>query len=66
MDFNRADWTSFERQVGELGMLMTALGLTETHVAEIFEPGRFTVRAPRFDSRHSFGSSHQLRFQQRS
>ena len=40
-----------EKQVGELGMLMTALGQTETHVAEIFGPGRFTVRARRFDLR---------------
>ena len=36
MDVVRADWTSFERQVGELGMLITALGQTETRVAEIF------------------------------
>ena len=40
-----------EKQVGELGMLMTALGQTETHVAEIFGPGQFTVRARRFDLR---------------
>ena len=51
MDVDRADWTSFERQVGELGMLMTALGQTETRVAEFLEPGRFTVRARRFDLR---------------
>ena len=37
--------------LGELGILMTALGQTETHVAEIFGPGRFTVRARRFDLR---------------
>ena len=36
-----------EKQVEELGMLMAALGQTETHVAEIFSPGRFTVRARR-------------------
>ena len=42
-----------ERQVGELSMLMGALGQTETHVAEIFCPGRFTVRATRFDLRPS-------------
>ena len=40
-----------EKQVGELGMLMTALGQTETHVAEISAPGRFTVGARRFDLR---------------
>ena len=40
-----------EKQVEELGMLMTALGQTETHVAEIFSPGRFTVRARCFDLR---------------
>ena len=40
-----------ERQVEELGKLMTALGQTETHVAEIFGPRRFTVRARRFDLR---------------
>ena len=32
-------------------MLMAPLGQTETHVAEIFCPGRFTVRARRFDLR---------------
>ena len=40
-----------EKQVEELGMLMTALCQTETHVAEIFSPGRFTVRARCFDLR---------------
>ena len=34
-------------------MLMTALGQTETHVAKIFGPGWFTVRARRFDLRPS-------------
>ena len=29
-----------ERQVGELSMLMAALGQTETHAARIFCPGR--------------------------
>ena len=29
MDVDRADWTSFDREVGELGMLMTVLGQTE-------------------------------------
>ena len=53
LDVDRPDKTSFERQVEELGMLMTALGQPETHVAEIFERGRFTVRAPRFDLRPS-------------
>ena len=32
-------------------MLMTAVGQTETDVAEIFSLGRFTVRARRFDLR---------------
>ena len=45
-----------EKQVGELGMLMPALGQTETHVAGILGPGRFTVRARRFDLRHCHGS----------
>ena len=34
-----------------LGMLMNALGQIETHAAEIFVPGRFTVRARCFDLR---------------
>ena len=38
-----------EEQVGELGMLMSAPRQNETHVAEIFSPGRFTVRARRLD-----------------
>ena len=37
--------------MGELGMLMTALGQTETLEAEFLEPGRFTARARRFDLR---------------
>ena len=40
-----------ERQFGELSVLVAALGQTETHVAEIFRPGRFTVRARRLDFR---------------
>ena len=40
-----------EEQVGEHGMVMNAPGQIETHVAEIFGPGRFTVRARRFDLR---------------
>ena len=51
VDVEKADWALFERQVGELGLLMTALGQAETHVAEIFGLGRFSVRARRFDSR---------------
>ena len=49
MVVDRADWTSFERQVGEMGMLMAASCQTETRAAECLEPERFTVRAPRFD-----------------
>ena len=47
----RLTWTSrlcLRSRCGELGILMTALGQTETHVAEIFSPGRSTVRARRF------------------
>ena len=51
MDVDKADWAVFERHVEDLGTLMTALGLTETHVAEISGAGRFTVRAHRFDLR---------------
>ena len=49
MGVDRADCTSCERQLGELGMLMSELGQTETHLAEFLEPERFTVRASRFD-----------------
>ena len=37
-----------EKQAGELGMLVAALGQTVSHVAEIFGLGRFTVRTRRF------------------
>ena len=49
-------------------MLMAALGQTETHEAEIFCPGRFAVRARRFDlrARHCDGPSYRVRFQQGS
>ena len=42
---------SLERQLEELGILMIALGQTATHVAEVCGPGRFPVRARRFDLR---------------
>ena len=46
-----ADMDIEEKQVEELGMLMTALGQSETVVAAIFGPGWFTVRARRFHMR---------------
>ena len=56
----RADWTSFERQVGELGMLIMALGQTETRVAEFLGQERFNIQHPlcfeaRYDLRFSYG-----------
>ena len=60
MDVDRADWTSFERPVGELGKLMTALGQIQSRVAEFLEPERFTVRAPRFDLRPGIALDLQL------
>ena len=53
MDVDKAVWAVFERHVVDLGMSMTALGQTETHLADIFGPGWFTVRTRRFDLRLS-------------
>ena len=51
IDIDPADWTLFEAQVEEFGMLLSALGETGAHIAEVFGPGRFTSRARRFDLR---------------
>ena len=50
MDVVRADCTFFEKQVGELGMLITALGQIETRVAE-FWTGTVHCTSLRFDLR---------------
>ena len=67
MDVDRADWTSLEMQVGERGMLRTALARLRPQWMSSLSRNS-TVRAPRFDfeARNSIGSSHWLRFQQRS
>ena len=50
MDVDRADWSSFAMQVGERGMLMTALAwLRQLWMS--FLSRNSTARAPRFDLR---------------